>query len=124
MGNFGYICKGCGTPINIDEKCVLIHVRHGEELGRTEGHYDGYGRVEEDTIYRNDDNKNINSHENIWLSEFHLNDSVYKNCGYNPEGKSGTVAFHSACKHKVIDELTPSDSDPNQSWGRARKKYL
>lgn len=124
MGNFGYICKGCGTPINIDEKCVLIHVRHGEELGRTEGHYDGYGRVDEDEVFRNDDIKNINSHENIWVSEFKLNDSIYLNSKDNPNGKSGIAAYHSVCKDKVIDELTPSDSDPNQSWGRARKKYL
>lgn len=45
MGCFGYICKGCGTSIRGNchsggEKCVMIHVRHGQEMGRVEGHYD------------------------------------------------------------------------------------
>ena len=50
MGCFGYICKECGTSIRGNcftggEKCVMIHVRHGKEMGRVEGHYDEYGRV-------------------------------------------------------------------------------
>lgn len=49
MGAFGYLCKGCKTGVRGDydkggEKVVMIHVRHGEELGRVEGHYDEYGR--------------------------------------------------------------------------------
>lgn len=50
MGSFGYICKGCGSNIRGEavlggEKCVLIHVRHGKELGRVEGHYNEFGGV-------------------------------------------------------------------------------
>ena len=82
MGCFGYICKGCGTPINGDcfnggEKTIMIHVRHGEELGRVEGHYDEYGRVieeeglDENTRFRG--NKiSTNSHKEICESEFRL----------------------------------------------------
>ena len=81
MGCFGYICKGCGTPINGDcftggEKCVLIHVRHSEIIGQTEGHYNEYGGVIEDPIYRNDDENNPNNHKEICDSEFGLKDSV------------------------------------------------
>lgn len=83
MGCFGYICKGCGTPINGNchtggEKCIMIHVRHGKELGRTEGHYDEYGRVVEDKVFRNDDDNNINGHKEICKSEFHLEDSYHQ----------------------------------------------
>jgi hypothetical protein len=182
MGCFGYICKGCGTPINGDcfiggEKCMLIHVRHGEEIGRVEGHYDEYGRViEQEGLpeaerYRGDDS-GPNGHEAICKSEFGLADSlcllqssrIYKGqelsffqfavaksleagvvldvnpfshaeyeCEFNalPIPKrahySGTAAWHSLCYHRATTEerndLTPSDSDPNQSCGRIRKKY-
>ena len=82
MGTFGYICAGCGTPINGDslrggEKCILIHVRHGKEIGRTEGHYDGYGRVIEDDTYRND-GEHPNSHKEICKSEYGLRDSFLR----------------------------------------------
>lgn len=81
MGCFGYICKGCGTPINGNcftggEKCVLIHVRHGEIIGQTEGHYNEYGGVIEDPVYRNDDENNPNNHKEICDSEFGLPDSL------------------------------------------------
>lgn len=80
MGCFSYICKGCGTPINGDcinggESCILIHVRHGEIIGRTEGHYAEYGNVLEDSIYRNEDDDNPNGHKEICKSEFELEDS-------------------------------------------------
>lgn len=81
MGCFGYICKGCGTPINGDcftggEKCILIHVRHGEILGKTEGHYNEYGGVIEDPTFRNDDESNPNNHKEICSSEFDFKDSI------------------------------------------------
>ena len=41
---------------------------------------------------------------------------------------SGIVAYHSKCYHKAIKEKTfnliPSESDPDQSWGKVRKKYI
>lgn len=88
MGCFGYICKGCGTSIRGDcfaggELCTMIHVRHGKEMGRVEGHYDEYGRVieqeglDEDLRFRGD-GSGINSHKEICFSEFNLNDSYYK----------------------------------------------
>lgn len=89
MGCFGYICKGCGTSIRGDyhrggEKCVMIHVRHGVEMGRVEGHYDEYGRVVEEVglpeemKFRGDsdiDSHYINSHYEICESEMRMKDS-------------------------------------------------
>lgn len=82
MGCFGYLCKGCGTPINGDcftggEKCILMHVRHGKVIGQTEGHYNEYGGVVEDPIYRNEDESNPNNHKEICDSEFGLPDSLH-----------------------------------------------
>ena len=86
MGCFGYICKHCGTPIigecfNGGEKCVLIHVRNGIELGRVVGHYNEYGTVVEQdkanpTRFMGEDG--INSHKEIHQSEFRLSDSIGK----------------------------------------------
>ena len=42
--------------------------------------------------------------------------------------KSGVVAYHEKCyciaKKKNKVDLTPSESDPNQSWGEPRKKFI
>ena len=189
MGCFGYICKGCGTAINGDalaggEKCVMIHVRRGKEIGRVEGHYDEYGRVieqewlPEEDKYRGDSN-GINGHSEICDSEFALEDSFFRleslriyqgeEIDYRQyylatirsfreqglmletatleflsneefyqqqfndlpkvkrEAYSGTAAWHSLCYNRADPEkkadLAPSESDPNQSWGRIRKKY-
>lgn len=237
MGCFGYICKGCNTSIPFStfaygksalraarifallgncftggEKCVMIHVRHGKELGRVEGYYDEYGRVAdqaflpEDKKYRGN-SPGVNGHSEICKSEFELDDSSFRLEGlrvyngrevafydyaamkrdeiadylrdevlaglkaderrevvnlakvnraaagalarrmlfeasldskqmmkeYNelpvPERNSysGTVAWHQLCYRKATEaeksDLTPSKSDPNQSWGKIRKKY-
>ena len=73
MGCFSYICPVCKTNIRTGEKCVLIHKRDGKEIGRTRGHYDGYGGVEEDDNFRKANGPN--SHEEICLSEFQLDSS-------------------------------------------------
>jgi len=224
VGCFGYLCKGCGTSIRGNcftggEKTVMIHVRHGEELGRVEGHYDEYGRViEQEGMPEGErfrgDSDGINGHSEICDSEFRLEDSYYRTTEqklYNGKGiefyfyatrviseesikhmddvrrssffkylsdedkkkaeeaflagdiykaysifsiglgylkydresdlykdfmalpnvkldkYSGIVAWHSLCYKKATDEekadLTPSEFDPNQSWGKVRKKY-
>ena len=175
MGCFGYICRGCNTPIRGDchkggEYCVLIHVRDGKEIGRAIGHYDKYGRVVEDKIFRNDEIGNPNNHSEICKSDFGLKNSFHfegkrkyngSNVNINeyyfmrnielikndlnekdynlekewftlPEcinGKdihySGIVAWHKVCYDKSLykDDLTPSYSDPNQSWGQIREKF-
>ena len=106
MGTFGYICAGCGTPINGEslgggEKCVLIHVRHGKEVGRTEGHYDGYGRVVEDETYRNDGN-HPNCHKEICKSEYELGDSFLR-CQKLKMYKGKEVDFNTFCNLYLRD---------------------
>lgn len=73
MGCFGYICPICKKSIRSGEKCVLIHKRNGIEIGRTEGHYDSYGGVEEDKVFRSE--MGPNSHREICDSEFGLSSS-------------------------------------------------
>lgn len=88
MGCFGYICKGCGTGIRGNcwdggEKIIMFHVRHGEIVGRVEGHYDEYGKVieqanlSEDQKFRGDCN-GINGHKEICDSELRLEDSIFR----------------------------------------------
>lgn len=80
MGCFGYMCSGCNEQIvgnthKGGEHCVLIHKRHGVELGRTVGHYNEYGGVIEDALFRGDENNHPNSHSEICESEMMLADS-------------------------------------------------
>lgn len=125
MGCFGYICKGCNTPINGNcwhggENCVLIHVRNGKELGRVEGHYDEYGRVieqkdmNEDEKFRGNSN-GINGHSEICNSQFSFGED------------SGVAAWHHKCYEEASNEeqndLTPSEGDPDQSWGEVRDEF-
>ena len=225
MGSFGYICRGCGTQIVGDsvkggEKCVLIHVRHGEELGRVEGHYNEYGGViEQSQLPENEKFRGVhdglNGHREICKSEIFMPDAYNKimekriygdeevtyemylylkftedaekledireskyfkllnpyrrkliqenllegddlkakflftmgssdlNCNIwklpeykeflnlakaKREAYSGIVAWHSYCYNKATEDerndLTPSEPDPNQSWGKVRKKYI
>lgn len=75
MGCFGYICRGCGKNIREGENCVLYHIRDGVIIGVATGHYDGYGRVEEDPIFRRDDNSTINNTRSLDKSETSLPNS-------------------------------------------------
>ena len=104
MGLFSYICPMCKKSVRIGEVAHLRHIRHGEVLGETVGRYDGYGRASgdyspapRDIHYRQDNDNNKNSHQEIWLSEFKFTDS---------EGYKGKVY-----------EGKPYD------WGQLRKKF-
>lgn len=59
--------------------------------------------------------------------ENELSDEFERLPNVEVENYSGIVAWHSACYNKASEEekkdLTPSDYDPNQSWGKVRKKY-
>lgn len=87
MGCFGYICPVCVNSIRSGEECLLIHKREGREIGRAVGHYDGYGRVEEDDVFRGENGPN--SHVAICTSEFSL-DSSFAHGGIRvaPDGKT------------------------------------
>ena len=98
MGCFGYICPVCGKNIRAGESCLLIHKRDGRELGRTTGHYDGYGGVEEAPQFRS--SEGINSHDEVCKSEFGLPSSF--SVGYmriTPNGAIINVSnIHAAVK--------------------------
>lgn len=72
MSLYGYYCKGCGTPIVGDraeggERCILIHVRHGCEVGRTSGKYAECEQVKGDALFGSEEiiSYNVNSRKNI-----------------------------------------------------------
>ena len=120
MGCFGYICKGCGTPINGrchtgGEKCVMIHVRHGKEMGRVEGHYDEYGRVieqegmDEELRFRGD-GCGINSHHEICNSEFSMEDS-YEEIVYKRIYNGKIVDFRDFMKLRFNEDFEKVDYD-------------
>lgn len=80
MGCFGYLCSVCdkqivGDCFNGGEHAVLIHKKHGVEIGRTVGHYDEYGSVIEDKLFRSTEEIHPNSHSEICESEMLLEDS-------------------------------------------------
>ena len=75
MGDFSYICKHCGKSIRMGERCVMIHVRHGKELGRANGVYEGYGEISGNIDFRNEEEGNPNSHYEICISEYDEKDS-------------------------------------------------
>jgi hypothetical protein len=90
MGSFSYLCNGCVTGLRQDEQVVLKHLRHGQVLGETQGHYDDCGRVTEDPVFRDDDRDaaalyqspvlgsaefNPNSHMEMCASDFEFPDS-------------------------------------------------
>ena len=112
MGSFSYICRGCGQPICQDEAVVLFHVRHGKELGRAVGIYYDYGRVEDDETFRGSEAKSPNTHREMCESEFELEDSGIE---------SGISAWHQVCYKE--GDLSISDNDPNQGWGKPQAKY-
>jgi hypothetical protein len=193
MGNYGYLCNKCGLSVRGGEKAVLRHIRHGQVLGETRGTYDGYGGVDEDSIFNGSggdvwgdaDGSAIfdpgdrgqgtsaqpNSHRELWLSQFKFDDSEgfvrsarlwdgksvdwmgYRTAAvaggikdlspemyatweelpfyydvYNSEPFSGVEAWHAYCFDHAEPEAKEahfiSEGDPDQSWGKPRKKYL
>jgi len=200
MGNYGYICNKCKLSVRGGEKAVLRHIRHGQLAGETRGCYDGYGGVVEDKVFNgfegdfwgpadgsavfapdtlddwqgaNDPGMSAhpNSHRQLWLSQYKLDDSKgfiegarvfggkpldwmgfraaapaagiadlskkmyatwealtpYSESHTQPP-LSGVEAWHAYCFEKAKPQAKEahviSESDPDQSWGKPRKKYL
>lgn len=121
MGCFGYICKGCGTPIigkssdDGGESCIMYHVRHGEVLGSVEGHYNEYGGVVEqenlpeyEKFRGEEDAGHHNSHYEIHKSEFGLEDSYAILC--NLRIHNGVrCTFLKYMISRVLDDLRTVD---------------
>ena len=110
MGCFGYMCNGCGLSVRGGETSVVKHIRHGEVMGEATGVYDTYGGVEGNDTYRSNDEKGgVNSHHQVWQSEFILQDSA----GFLAAAriyKKRAIAWSDYCKVKVA-EGEPALSD-------------
>ena len=103
MGCFGYMCNGCGLSVRGGETSVVKHIRHGEVMGEATGVYDTYGGVEGNDTYRSNDEKGgVNSHHQVWQSEFNLQDSA----GFLAAAriyKKRAIAWSDYCKVKVAE---------------------
>ena len=118
MGCFGYMCPVCETSIRGNcstggELCVLIHKRHGKEIGRTVGHYSEYGGVVEDEDFRGDNATyrngkiNRNSHKEMCESEMRLDDSnAFGRMFVLPDGERYDASWfsRSSCCFFEMDE--------------------
>ncbi len=118
MGSFGYMCPVCETSIRGNcstggELCVLIHKRHGREIGRTVGHYDEYGGVAENEDFRGHNETyqngkiNRNSHKEMCESEMRLGDSnAFGRRFVLPDGEPYDVSWlsRSSCDFFDMDE--------------------
>jgi hypothetical protein len=123
MGCFGYICRGCGKNIRGDcyiggEKCVMIHIRNGVELGRVEGRYNEYGGVieqsglPEDQRYRGDGD-GPNSHTEICKSEFDMPDSYLRTVEMRElDGKFVNIATFA--RKEALKDIVEAGYDPTK----------
>lgn len=85
MVEFEYKCSVCderivGNSLKGGDDSVVIHKRHGEELGRVTGHYNKLGGVIEEDVFSEGAFSSANpghpnSNDEIWISEFQLEDS-------------------------------------------------
>lgn len=128
MGCYGYICRGCGSNIRGDyhdggERAVMIHVRHGKELGRVEGHYDEYGGVVEQREMPDTDpmkwegdvseeleDQYPNCHMQIHHSIFNCDDSYYQ-VSQQRVYKGQNIDILRYCTKRVRDDLEELNYD-------------
>lgn len=107
MGCFSYKCKECGKPINSDsitgEKVKLFYLKDGKVLESMEGNYDSYGRVFDKKWKCEDWGDMIGVH-------------------FNRSKGDGISAVHTKCFTTI--PTTISEDDPDQGWGKMRKKHL
>ena len=113
MGCFSFICKECGHAVNSDsqrgEYVKLFLLKGGEVIEKMEGMYDSYGRVFDeagkDTIK--------------WSMDW---GEVCDLMSANGDS-SGIAAVHTSC-WKGETPVSASKDDPNQGWGKIRRKHL
>lgn len=116
MGCFGYICKGCGTPVNGNELCIMKHVRHSEVLGEVVGHYNEYGGVIEqegrENAFRSEGDNDPNSHYEICQSEFSMNDSREDRELRMYKGKKVDIRLYQLDRdNEILDKWVNNSSD-------------
>ena len=71
-----YRCNGCPDALVAGQVVILKHLRHGQVLGETQGHYNWRGGVEEDSVFRNEQEGNPNNRLEIFDSEYNQEDSA------------------------------------------------
>jgi hypothetical protein len=70
-----YLCNGCPDALVAGQAVILKHVRGGRVLGQAQGHYNWLGGVDEDPIFRNEQEGNPNNRLEIFDSEYNQEDS-------------------------------------------------
>lgn len=107
MGCFSYICQGCCTPINsnsyMGEACELFLLENGKVLEHLTGNYNSYGA--------------------IFGADWSMDWGKICDLNFNNRSSDGIAAFHQRCWKGDLP-TRQSLSDPDQGWGRVRKKYL
>ena len=140
MGCFSFKCQGCSTPINSTshdgELCKLFLLKDGRVIQEMEGDYDSYGRVF-DGLSRTSSIRWRDPTPEIPLDEYWQKTdggaSNPDNHGYwlrvcelmseYSDSFNGIAAYHVKC-YKGIPPTERSQPDPDQGWGKLRKKYM
>lgn len=116
MGCFSYICKGCNTAVNAEERCVIFFMRDGKIIEAQRGHYDNYGSCNPENKW---DEKDVNHSGEYWeCGEWE--DLISEH--FNEKSDTGFVIYHEAC-YKGQKPRNVSRDDPNQGWGPSRGKF-
>jgi hypothetical protein len=102
MGCIGYICQGCGKPVNDEEGTHLFLLQRGQLLEEMHGHYNNYGATKE--------------HE--WQTDW----GHVCNLNFNPNTSNGIAAFHSDCWDGTVPTQRSKD-DEKQGSGPCRHKF-
>ena len=71
-----YLCNGCPDALVAGQTVILKHLRHGQVLGQASGHYNWRGGVDEDLLFRNEQEGNPNNRLEIFDSEYNQEDSA------------------------------------------------
>ena len=115
MGCFSYICKKCGKPVNSTsfdgEWTHIFYIRDGVPIEHMYGEYDSYGRV-----FKGENNPGSYDWDVDWSKAVGIH--------FNKSKKDGFAVIHGACFKGILDTPhTISDDDPDQGWGKLKKRF-
>jgi hypothetical protein len=111
MGEFSYLCKSCGSPINAGEQCIMFLLHKGKIVEHQRGINSNYGYCEQEEYEDGPDD--------TWKYK-NWNDLCELQFGVDK--RSGFAVYHDAC-WKGEKPMTRSENDPNQGWGKHRQKF-
>ena len=111
MGCFSYLCSDCDHAICSDsssgEHCILLLVEDGKVLEWMQGQYNSYG-----CVFSADGSSTFEWTVKEWGD---IVDMTYSACS-----EEGIAAYHSGCFNGDMEHVIPSESDPEQGWGKYR----